>query len=34
MAFMPPEWKCLRAALPRWVLLYDLVFSYYPLSLC
>ena len=24
MTFLPPEWKCLRAALPRLVLLYDL----------
>ena len=31
MAFMPPEWKYLRAALPRWVLLYDLACFYYPL---
>ena len=31
MTFRPPEWKCLRAALPRWVLLYDLMCSYHPL---
>ena len=31
MAFMPPEWKYLRAALPRGVLLYDLACFYYPL---
>ncbi|MEQ2621962.1 hypothetical protein AAAX56_14390, partial [Hominicoprocola fusiformis] len=30
-AFMPPECKCLRAASPRLVLLYDLTLSYYPL---
>ena len=24
MTFVPPEWECLRAALPRLVLLYDL----------
>ena len=23
-SLLPPEWKCLRAALPRFVLLYDL----------
>ena len=34
MTFVPPEWKCLRAALPRWVLLYDLMCSYHPLPLC
>ena len=33
-AFMPPECKCLRAASPRLVLLYDLTLSYYPLPLC
>ena len=31
---MPPECNCLRAALPRLVLLYDLTLSYYPLPLC
>ena len=30
-AFIPPECKCLRAASPRLVLLYDLTLSYYPL---
>jgi len=33
-SLLPPEWKCLRAALPRLVLLYDLVCFYYPLPLC
>ena len=28
------EWECLRAALPRLPLLYDLAYSYYPLPLC
>ena len=32
MAFMPPEWECLRAE-PRLVLLHDLACSYYPLPL-
>ena len=31
---MPPEWDCLRAALPRLDLLYDLGYFYYPLPLC
>ena len=31
MTFVPPECDFLRAALPRWVLLYDLVCFYYPL---
>ena len=31
MTFVPPECDFLRAALPRWVLLYDLIYSYYPL---
>ena len=31
MTFVLPEWECLRAALPRWVLLYDLMCSYHPL---
>ena len=31
---MPPEWKYLRAALPRLALLYDLACFYYPLPLC
>ena len=31
MAFVPPEGDCLRAALPRLELLYDLTCSYYPL---
>ena len=30
-SLLPPEWKYLRAALPRLVLLYDLVCFYYPL---
>ena len=34
MTFVLPEWECLRAALPRWVLLYDLMCSYHPLPLC
>ena len=34
MTFVPPECDFLRAALPRWVLLYDLICSYYPLPLC
>ena len=34
MAFVPPEGDCLRAALPRLPLLYDLAYSYYPLPLC
>ena len=34
MTFVPPEWKCLRAALPRLALLYDLTCFYYPLPLC
>ena len=34
MTFVPPEWKYLRAALPRWVLLYDLACFYYPLLFC
>ena len=34
MTFAPPERECLRAALPRWVLLYDLICSYHPLPLC
>ena len=34
MTFAPPERECLRAALPRWVLLYDLMCSYHPLPLC
>ena len=34
MTFVLPEWECLRAALPRWVLLYDLICSYHPLPLC
>ena len=34
MTFMPPEWKCLRAAKPRLALLYDLAYFYYPLPLC
>ena len=28
MTLMPPEWKYLRAALPRLVLLYDLAYFY------
>ena len=31
MAFVPPEGDCLRAALPRFVLLYDLTCFYHPL---
>ena len=31
MAFVPPEGDCLRAALLRLVLLYDLTHFYYPL---
>ena len=31
MAFVPPEWECLRAAEPRWVLLDDLICFYHPL---
>ena len=31
MTLIPPEWECLRAAEPRWVLLYDLACFYYPL---
>ena len=31
MTFRPPEWECLRAALPRLELLYDLTYFYYPL---
>ena len=34
MTFVLPEWECLRAALPRWVLLYDLMCSYHLLPLC
>ena len=34
MAFVPPEGDCLRAALPRFVLLYDLTCFYHPLPLC
>ena len=34
MTFVPPEWKCLRAAKPRLPLLYDSGYSYYPLPLC
>ena len=34
MAFVPPECNCLRAALPRFVLLYDLTCFYHPLPLC
>ena len=34
MTFVLPEWESLRAALPRWVLLYDLICSYHPLPLC
>ena len=33
MAFVPPECNCLRAALPRFVLLYDLTCFYHPLPL-
>ena len=29
MTLMPPEWKYLRAALPRLVLLYDLAYFYF-----
>ena len=28
-SLLPPEWKCLRAALPRLVLLYDLAYFYF-----
>ena len=29
MTLVPPEWECLRAALPRLVLLYDLAYFYF-----
>ena len=29
MTLVPPEWKYLRAALPRLVLLYDLAYFYF-----